>query len=229
MSMAREAATNEEMPLSEIQGPVTLTQATDPGETERARKSRKKPRLVSQRKVDANRRNAQKSTGPKSEAGKRHSRLNALKHGILTSDLVIMDPAIGEKDTEFLQLLRSLRQDIQPVGAREEILVEKIAICCWRQKRVLRCEASTSVRQTLDFRVTMAKYKHQGIWPELVFMKGYNEHLCIPTGNDLDRILRYDTANNRQLYQALNQLERLQRARKGDLVPAPVAVQVTQD
>src|SRR6516164_5783935 len=102
--MAREAS-NEEAPAFEIQGPGTLIQATGRGETERTRESRKRPTPVSQRRMQANRHNAQKSTGPKSDAGKRHSRLNALKHGILTSDLVIMDPTIRENETEFLQLL----------------------------------------------------------------------------------------------------------------------------
>jgi hypothetical protein len=140
-----------------------------------------------------------------------------------------MDPTIGESGTEFLELLRSLRQDIQPVGTREEILVEKIAICCWRQKRVLRCEAAISVRQTLDFGLAMAGYERMGIHGDRVSLREYDGHLCIPEGNDLDRILRYDTANNRQLYQALNELERLQRARKGEHVPAPIAVQLSTD
>jgi hypothetical protein len=45
----------------------------------------------------------------------------------------------------------------------------------------------------------------------------------------IDRIVRYQTMINRQLYQAINQLERLQRLRKGDNVPAPLNVQVSHD
>lgn len=44
-----------------------------------------------------------------------------------------------------------------------------------------------------------------------------------------DRILRYQTTIDRQLYQAMNQLERLQRLRKGDHVPAPLNLQVLRD
>ena len=43
----------------------------------------------------------------------------------------------------------------------------------------------------------------------------------------ITRILRYQTAINRQLFQAMNQLERLQRLRKGDQAPAPLNVQVS--
>jgi len=42
---------------------------------------------------------------------------------------------------EFGELMESLRRDLAPVGALEEMLVEKIAVCYWRQKRVLTCEA----------------------------------------------------------------------------------------
>ena len=47
------------------------------------------------------------------------------------------------------------------------------------------------------------------------------------TFSDFD--LRYETTINRQLYQAINQLERLQRSRAGEHVPAPVNIQVTHD
>jgi hypothetical protein len=42
----------------------------------------------------------------------------------------------------------------------------------------------------------------------------------------IDRLLRYERAIERQLYKAINQLERQQRLRVGDNVPAPVAVDV---
>jgi len=45
----------------------------------------------------------------------------------------------------------------------------------------------------------------------------------------IDRILRYQTTINRQLYQAINQLERLQRLRKGDHVSAPLNFQVLHE
>lgn len=48
----------------------------------------------------------------------------------------------------------------------------------------------------------------------------------IPSKDELDRLLRYEGAIERQLYKAINQLERQQRLRAGDNVPAPVAVDV---
>jgi len=48
----------------------------------------------------------------------------------------------------------------------------------------------------------------------------------IPTRQELDRLLRYEGAIERQFYKALNQLERLQRLRLGDNVPAPFEMNI---
>ncbi len=48
----------------------------------------------------------------------------------------------------------------------------------------------------------------------------------IPSKGELDRLLRYEGAIERQLYKAVNQLERLQRLRAGDNVPPPVELDV---
>jgi len=47
--------------------------------------------------------------------------------------------------------------------------------------------------------------------------------VSLPESAYVDRILRYETTIERQLYRAINQLERLQRERLGDLVPPPIA------
>src|SRR5271157_3220799 len=96
---------------------------------------------VSSKKLEANRRNAQLSTGPKTEAGKNHSRRNALKHGVLASALLVTKGGGTEDAAEFEELLHALNQDLAPVGRLEEMMVEKIAVCSWRQKRALRYEA----------------------------------------------------------------------------------------
>jgi hypothetical protein len=51
----------------------------------------------------------------------------------------------------------------------------------------------------------------------------------LPDSLTMDRILRYETAIERQMYKALNQLERLQRQRAGDVVPPPLSVEVSTE
>lgn len=79
------------------------------------------------KRTAANRRNAQLSTGPRTEEGKGRSRQNALKHGILASALLITAGEGAEDPAQFNELLDGLRRDLAPVGTLEEMMVEKIA------------------------------------------------------------------------------------------------------
>lgn len=50
----------------------------------------------------------------------------------------------------------------------------------------------------------------------------------LPSAETLDKILRYETTLDRQLYRAMHELERLQRMRKGESVPPPLTMEVSQ-
>ena len=98
------------------------------------------PKHVTEKQLVANRRNAQRSTGPHTPQGKAVSRYNALKHGILAK-AVIPEPLEGyESREEFEELLRTLRQECAPATALEEMMVERIAIAYWRLARLYRAE-----------------------------------------------------------------------------------------
>ena len=104
---------------------------------------------TSLKKVEANRRNARLSTGPRTEHGKRAVARNAIKHGLLAREVVIT-AGDGEEDLqEFDIFLDRLWQEYEPVGVREETLVQRIATCWWRQARVLRAE-NGEIRKRLD-------------------------------------------------------------------------------
>lgn len=106
-------------------------------------------RQTSQRKIEANRRNALHSTGPKTERGKRAVSRNAIKHGLLAREAVITQGRGAENLEEFEKLLVAFREDLQPVGTSEESLVEQIAVYQWRKARVLRFEVGET-RKRLD-------------------------------------------------------------------------------
>ena len=98
------------------------------------------PRPVSAKKINANRRNSQLSTGPKTDVGKQASRMNALKHALLAKEIVITRGDNKEDEWAFAQLLEDLHADFQPIGVVEELEVQKIALCYWRKKRAIRYE-----------------------------------------------------------------------------------------
>ncbi len=107
------------------------------------------PKVVSEKQRRANRRNAQKSTGPKTVAGKARASRNALKHGLLAKDVVITGTDFNENRAEFDAFLADLCSELKPQGLIEETLVERIATCYWRLRRVQRFEVA-AIRGALD-------------------------------------------------------------------------------
>src|ERR1035438_3921788 len=92
--------------------------------------------MTSFRKKDANKRNAAKSTGPKTETGKRSVRLNALRHGFYAHELTVSEP--DQRDFETLR--ESLRGQLAPRTALQDIGLEQIDTCCWGGKLAIRLE-----------------------------------------------------------------------------------------
>jgi hypothetical protein len=85
------------------------------------------------------------ATGPRTPEGKEKSKRNAIKHGIF-SDVVVLK---GESATQFESLLGELWKALQPEGKLEEILVEKLVVSLWRQRRVIAAE-SAEIRKTIE-------------------------------------------------------------------------------
>jgi hypothetical protein len=102
----------------------------------------------------------------------------------------------GQGKRQFNHLLTSLHRDLEPVGTLEEVLVEKIAQEYWRLG-------------------VAAWHEGEAFEKENPF-----------AGPSTQTIIRYQTTINRQLFQAMNQLERLQRLRKGYTAPAPLNLEV---
>ncbi len=93
--------------------------------------------MTSDKQADANRRNAQKSTGPNTPEGKNAVRLNALKHGLLSQEVVLP----GEDEAALKELAERLLVELQPVGVLEAVCVEEIMAAVWRLRRLRRVEA----------------------------------------------------------------------------------------
>lgn len=95
-------------------------------------------KTMSVMQLEANRTNAEKSTGPKTDEGKQIVARNAVKHGLFSRHLVVSD----EDPSEYQALLYDLHAALNPVGALEYCLVERIAITLWRQRRLVRSETA---------------------------------------------------------------------------------------
>jgi hypothetical protein len=290
--------------------------------------------------LEANRRNAGKSTGPKTVNGKVVSKLNALKHGLLAKTVVVHGHKLKESTNEFKKLCQAYYSDLAPVGRSEEMLVDQIVQAVWRLRRVRIAESGEialsvdtgswerenhnplrmilnmpqlpfsdplvrqlersvlgchflihclqDMRQSVerdgelteamlsDFKkwlrqqadVMGDKLEQFRAWfvanpenlePEALRARHKEEVLkfidrkirdlehwmdrrseredaeertrqsaaVLPSAEVLDKILRYETALERQLFRAMNQLERLQRRRMGENIPAPLNMEIS--
>src|ERR1041385_4356272 len=93
--------------------------------------------MATDREIAANRLNARNSTGPRTEAGKRRSRRNALRHG-LTAESVINNL---EDETAFRKFERIVIHDYGPETAVERALVARLASLLWRLRRAVAIES----------------------------------------------------------------------------------------
>ena len=87
--------------------------------------------MTSFRQIDANRRNALKSTGPTTDAGKRRSRRNAVRHG-QTAETVI---ATLEDEEDYKAFELSVTSGFDAPTAVERELVLRLASLLWRLRR----------------------------------------------------------------------------------------------
>jgi hypothetical protein len=101
---------------------------------------------ASPQRIAANRENAKKSTGPRSDAGKERSRFNGLTHGMRAEAILLP----GE-DPEALDARREAWiSELQPEGDVELGYLEAALIASWRVDRCLRHETATLTKQILD-------------------------------------------------------------------------------
>src|SRR5438045_1517954 len=84
---------------------------------------------ISQRKIEANRANALKSTGPRTAEGKTRSSMNALKHGLRARTLILP----GEDPGEFAAIGQAVAE--QPGESAEAMMLNQLTELQWKLRR----------------------------------------------------------------------------------------------
>lgn len=162
--------------------------------------------MTSLAKIEANRRNAQRSTGPKTGEGRKAASGNALRHGLTARKLIVR----GEAPGDFAAHYAATRAALAPDDEVEEQLVERIAVSDWRLRRSARAEAELVIW-----------YQKEEARQEGRFGPAYR----YAVGN-LAILTRYELTIERAYQRAHLMLERRQARRRGEHVPAPIAVQI---
>ena len=141
--------------------------------------------------IEANRRNAQHSTGPRTEAGKSVSRFNALKFGFEAQSLVLP----GEDPDKLAALAVDYHRQLNPAGPLEDYLVQSLVQADWMRRRYVLIE-------TLAIRHRIANPQD----PDEISLVAFT---C-PAAQQLARRL---AAEQRNYFRALKELRRAQKER----------------
>ncbi len=159
--------------------------------------------MITASRAAINRANAQRSTGPRTESGKKASSLNALRHG-LTGQIVVMPT----EDLEAYQRhLLSFSDELRPVGVIELNLVQALADCSWRLNRVAALETNlltlgmTSATPNLD-----ATQQIQDAMSTVGALESQSKALS--------NLSLHSQRLSRQFERTVNQLRELQNARQ---------------
>ncbi len=195
-------------------------------------RSARRPLPLTPRRLEANRRNAAGSTGPRSAQGKARVARNAIKHGFFTAQ----ERWSPSQQHDFATTLEGLRDDFGPCSAFEEGCVRTMAASYVRMASVLRYENIAALRhhqrrdRELDARIAMAepaeaarlramrnRLRRGGLWKP-----------TIPDEPEASAILRYLGRLDRTIHAVAAHLRMLKSQRKGDLFPASGSLRESQ-
>lgn len=160
---------------------------------------------VSGKQLVANRENGAKG-GVKTPEGKEVAKLNALKHGLLSREVLLRTENAGDLSV----LGEKMREELAPIGTMELILVDRMVANAWRLRRALQIERDLMEAETYGLPV--------GVLQTLGLNFSYNHAYT--------KLMRYEASLERGLYRAYHEIQRLQAVRRGEQVPAPIAVDV---
>jgi hypothetical protein len=174
--------------------------------------------MATQKQLIANRNNASKSTGPKTQKGKALASQNSLKHGLFTAENVINEESKDAFDLHQEQMLAELA----PQGPTELLLAERIITLSWRLSRINRFRTETIndlQNPTKSPLQKLLRSINQPTCPEPVegrpaqttsatktsrmIIKDFNN------GKVLERLLMYERRIENSLYRTMNEYQRL--------------------
>lgn len=164
--------------------------------------------MSSEKQIIANQING-KLGGVKTEEGKTISKYNALKHGLLSEEVLLQ----GEDETSLIAFGKRLRAELKPETELELLLVDRIITNSWRLKRTIRIE------------IGMIKDSCSSVFGgDKSIGEALNSDFM--HNDNFGKFTRYETSIERGIFKALHELQRIQAARLGEKPPLPIAIDV---
>lgn len=150
--------------------------------------------MTSQKQVEANRRNAQRSTGPKTVEGKAVVARNAAQHGILSSQVPVDD----EERELYLSFRESMVRELAPRGNLEGFLVDRVVSTAWRLRRLVHVE-TLILREAQD-----------SIYGSRTYKDAFESH----SSGDMAVLSRYEKSLENTLFRAMREFKELHGAQE---------------
>ena len=171
--------------------------------------------VTSLKKVLANRNNAKKSTGPRTENGKAWAKRNAVKHGLRAEHII----TVGENKIEFEELKDQFVKELQPIDIISMQLVNRIMLTAWNLQRSDKIQSGMLAYEMLsyeadeyksklkeihhaDFAGSQIKVPYQNLLMGLSFLRDCN------SSNAMVKLGSYETRLLNRYSQLLEQLKK---------------------
>ncbi len=181
--------------------------------------------MATKAQITANKENSQKSTGPRTAEGKAAVSQNARRHGLFASPTLIK----GEDHAQFDLYREAMLGEMRPAGPAESMLAARIVSLSWRLRRAEGMQDQALKMQIrsdhLDFVVRQIQWSYRdanGLPQEESQPKDDHMTLGRAARNDvanyrvLDRLLLYERRIENSMYKTMNELKKLQAARKAE-------------
>ncbi len=165
-----------------------------------------RPVAATAAQLEANRRNALKSTGPKTEAGKLASSRNAIKHGVFSTTNLMPE----EDPATYDAFCDRYIDEFQPDGLEEENLVEEMIAAKWRLARLNGVEQGAWDKARNYLRGTPSRPKPEPTLLEIELETGRDSAYM----QSLARVLQMQSRLHRDYHRAAKQLRQLQKERQ---------------
>lgn len=155
--------------------------------------------MSTRKQREANRRNAQHSTGPRTPEGKQRTAQNAVTHGLSSKQVVIP----GEDPADYNDLFIGYCEMFRPSNPYEHALVRQMADAEWRLRRISRLEAAFVSTAFEDRRRFLKEHGQPGDDANASYVLG---NLMQSRTSDLTQFIRYEAQLRRGYQQAFKLL-----------------------
>ena len=160
--------------------------------------------ILTENQINANRANAQFSTGPKTQEGKKKSSLNALRHG-LNSQAVLLP---HEDAIAFARHNKNCFDDLRPKGFVEEQMTQSLADLSWRINRMRNMETNLLAVACHELESTDDAADPE-VHAALAMARAYKEN-CV----DIVKLGQHEARASREFRRTLDELKALQAERR---------------